>query len=275
MPSLFIVLSEIVPLSIMIIGIALNIMVVLVFTSKSLIKSFQPAISMTVLALNDIMALFSLVMNTNTYWRPQLGILNDTSCKIFSFMMFFFQAMSCWITAFISIERILSIWCQNTTIYKSLVFKAIAMTCMHAWNFLFYSTNFMFDELSQSNISMTIVCGPTNAIPYDLAIYGNLANSIIIKNLYMVRKSVGVSHDAQKRLRDIKFSVSIVFLDVMFFAFHTPLLVIRYSSHTSYVIPYVMINIYLLQYGVNLFIYLSFYEKFREQFFYMFFNFRA
>ena len=264
MPSLFIVLSEIVPLSIMIIGIALNIMVVLVFTSKSLIKSFQPAISMTVLALNDIMALFSLVMNTNTYWTPQLGILNDTSCKIFSFMMFFFQAMSCWITAFISIERILSIWCQDTTIYKSLVFKAIAMTCMHAWNFLFYSTNFMFDELSLSNIS--IVCGPTNAIPYDLAIYGNLANSIIIpflvmiicsciiiKNLYMVRKSVGVSHDAQKRLRDIKFSVSIVFLDVMFFAFHMPLLVIRYSVNASYVIPYVMINIYLLQYGVNLF----------------------
>ena len=289
MPSLFIILSQIIPLSIMILGILLNIMVVLVFTNKNLIDNFQPAVSMTVLAINDIFALFSLVMNTNTYWTPQLNILNNASCKIFSFMIFFFQAMSCWITAFISIERTLSLWCRETNIKKNFIFKVVALTCIHLWNFLFYSPTFVFDELKHSNnstnLTMPPVCGPKNAIAYDFIIYSNLVNSIIvcfsimiicsciiIKNLHMIRKSVGLQQDEQIKRRDIKFSVSIVFLDIIFVGFHTPLLVIQYFPNASYVLLYALVNIYLLRYGVNIFIYLSFYEKFREKFFYIFFN---
>ena len=125
-------------------------MVVTVFASKSLLNKFQPAISMTVLALNDILALFSLVMNNNTYWT-HFKTLSEISYKLFVFMQFYFQVISCWLTAFINLERVLTLWYRGSKRFNSVKFKIFAILFIHVWNFLNEWMKYVFSDFARWN----------------------------------------------------------------------------------------------------------------------------
>jgi hypothetical protein len=137
MISFEVVVDLIMPMVIMCIGIFLNILIILVFSQRRFVQQFHPAVSMIVLAINDCMALFAIVGNKQTYWTPQLNQLNTYTCKIFSFMMFYFPAVSSWLIAYISIERVLLTRYENIKLPSTLKQKLFCIGCIYAWNFMF------------------------------------------------------------------------------------------------------------------------------------------
>ena len=94
MISFEVVVDLIMPMVIMWIGIFLNMLIILVFSKRRFVQQFHPAVSMIVLAMNDIMALFAIVGNKQTYWTPQLNHLNTQTCKIFTFIYLVEHAFS-------------------------------------------------------------------------------------------------------------------------------------------------------------------------------------
>ena len=269
------IIDLIMPMVIMCIGIFLNMLIILVFLRRRFVEQFQPAVSMIVLAINDCMALFAIVGNKQTYWTPQLNELTTQTCKIFTFMMFYFPAVSSWLIAYMSIERVLLTGFENIKIASTLKQKLLCINCIYVWNFLFYADHFVLDTLViyESGNTTTLICRPLDMLAYDILSYSDMVNSVVLPFATMIACSLIIvrticqlrtNMETRKTSLDKQFSIIVISLDAFYILLNMPYLMHFLFPTDSIIANDFMAFVALAQFFYNFFIYFIFYKKFRK-----------
>ena len=284
------------PIAIIITGIILNVIVVAVFNSRRY-KKIDSTKFMSVLAINDIFCLLTLLVTHKTYFTSALRLLSATYCKLLSITIYLFPAVSNWLLAFINIERVLFIKFESNQLFKSVKFKSIVTAGIYLWNFVIYFDNFFINKLFKLQGNWTIiesetikltsefVCSSDDPLVYDIHSYINLVNGVlvpfavmitcsalIINSIVKLRKSVKVKRCDRKSKNlnsNLQFSIIIISLNLLFFLFNLPLLIYIYFNRglsIAFFITNFVIYFYFTQFVVNFFIYFAFYTRFRTEF---------
>ena len=283
-------------------GMAANLLVVIVLSSKAFkTNPLEPARFMNILAVNDALYLLILMfsIDNSVFYNFMPMLYNIYACKIISFLLLYLPANSSWILVFISLARLLTLKFSNIKYIKSMRFKLGLIGFIHLLNFLLYCPNLIFNQntfaILKNGTQTQLSCLPTDiqnfyiimiisaidaiGIPFVIMLFCSI---LIIYSIYETRKRQATQaiNEQQKLKRDIQLSVTIVTVDIIFLIFNTPQLIEQFlvfgSSYLRDLDPRTLnlLNMfYFLQYGVNFFIYMFVYLRFRKVFCYLFLNF--
>ena len=293
--------DKILPSTIIFGGIAANLLVIIVLSSKAFkTNPLEPARFMNILAVNDalylLVLMFSIDNSVFNYIIPPM-VTNIYACKIISFLLLYLNANSSWILVFISLERLITVKFSNIKYMKSMRVKLGLISLIYLLNFLLYCPNLILNKIKFSifdnGSEIKLSCLPTNfeifyiqmlisaintiAIPFVIMLFCSI---LIIYSIYETRKRQATQQaiNEQKKLkRDIQLSVTIVTVDIIFLIFNTPQLIEQFLIFGSgYLRDQRTLNLlnmfYFVQYGVNFFIYMFAYLRFRKVFCYIFLN---
>ena len=283
---------QILPLFVIGAGLLANLLIIIVLSSKQFkIKSFEPAKLMRVLAANDICAVSTLFFMHGTYFFDNTFLSDNVYfCKIFTFMLVYFPAVSSWLTALISIDRLLII---NKKLVRRKLWPIFLVYVFNFCMYLFYLTDFnlIFTYYYiNSNLTESVASCTQSAQAFEAINYVFILNSVLvpflvmvgcsillIQHIYMLRKVVMIK-SIKKLEKDVRFSLIILGLNCLFFLFNTPFLILYIWNLDPYVVinfqyfPFIydiMIEVYYMQYASNLIIYLAVYMRFRKVVFYL------
>lgn len=170
--------------------------------------------------------------NFNTYLKD----FNDSLCKFRMFTFYVIFPISGWTLVVISFDRYLSIkFPKRFSIRKKTKFQILVCIFILVLNLIYYTPNLFF-HLKQNNISMnqsiiTYKCNnpgiplewmnifESTIVPFLLMF---LFTSFAIRTLNKIRKN-SIIYSESARKKDIKFALTSVFLNILFFVINFPL----------------------------------------------------
>ena len=175
----------------------------------------------------------------------------------------------------------------------SVLFIYVYNFCLYFFFLIAYNL-VLFVEDSTSNATISIMYCQVSDESYFVISYIYIANTVVvpfllmiccsimlIKHIYEIRNSNAQVVQKKKTNRDFRFSVIIIGLNILFFIFNTPYLIINildfipnvFASFFLYLFTYdLLFEFYYFQFVFNLVIYLSVYSRFRKVFFHLVFN---
>ena len=238
---------------------------------------------MSFLAISDNAALVTLVITQSSYLIPQLNTPSEITCKLVHFFTLYFPSVSCWLMAYISIERVFIIKFRQFRIADNKKYPLLFIALIHVWNLVVYMDHLVLDRLTTyHNMSMNkseCVSHEMIAMLADSNI--KLINSMILPFIFMATSSViiiaHISRIRQKTRqvirqnniamrRDFQFSITIVGLDVLFFFLHGPVFINEFLPAEFGLLKACFQLLYMCHYAYNFFIYLIFCDDFRNEF---------
>ena len=275
---------QVIPLFIMLSGLMANTLIMIIYIRKKFFKKFQSAFSMSFLALSDNAALVTLVIAQSSYLIPQLKTPSVFSCKLLNFLTLYFPSVSCWLMAYISIERVFIIKFRQFRISgNSQKYPLIFIALIHLWNLVVYMDHLILDRLGTYH-NMTLnksECVSHGMITMFVDSTIKVINSMILPFFLMATSSViiiaHINRIRQKTRRvirqnniamrrDFQFSITIVGLDVLFFFLHGPIFINEFLSDEYAMFKACFQLLYMCHYAYNFFIYLIFCDDFRNEF---------
>ena len=256
---------------------------------------------MNVLAINDALSILTIFFTHTTIITPaSILSYNIYFCKIFTFISFFFPGVSSWLMVFMNVERLFNIRFSKSNFLKSMKSKMWIIFFIYMYNFCAYffyliDNNLVlyFDEFTPNSTISVLYCqfSDVGYIVMDVIFIANTVivpflimtccSIMLIKHIYETRRGNRIKIDQKKAKKDFRFSVIIISLNILFFVFNTPYLIINildfipnsFDSFLMYFITYdLLFEFYYLQFVFNLVIYLSVYTRFRKVFFHLVFR---
>lgn len=280
-------LMIILPLSTLILGIIGNVVGFLVFTRKRFYKLSVRNIC-RFLAVTDTICLIQIIEDYSTF-APRS--FSHISCKILRFFNFSLGPISAWLLVYITIERFISIaFPKKSVLFQKRKYQVSFVVIITAFNTVFYLPVIVFVKLLENteNISQNLTPSEPNC---DFETYGlktvisllDLANStllpfflmfvnsvLIIYSIFKSRKrmvSKGPANKANKSLKkDIRFAITTIFLNVIFFILNLPICAIGFLSiEFSFLFIQTTVYIYYCNFAVNFYIFFFFNSIFRDE----------
>jgi hypothetical protein len=221
------------------------------------------------------------------YFNIDVTFFSSFTCKFLNFLNFL-KTVSAWLLTYISIERFLSILFTRLSKKIQLV-KTQAIICLliFVFNILFYSQLLFYCDLKLtiSNNMTTNLCGPFGIERkifdlfslFDLIISSFLpfffmltCSVVLINSIFKSRKRLATSKsqkESKQIVRDIRFSLTAVAMNILFFIFTLPLMIVRLVSIDRTSLAFSLSNdFYHTQFVGNFFIYLTINSIFRQEF---------
>ena len=280
-------------------GLIANVLVIIVLSAK-VFKTLplEPALLMNILAFNDILVLICVLFAEHSLifnFEVSPLFYSTLTCKLLSFSVGYFPAVSSWILSFMSIERLFIIQFTSVNFFKRMRFKLGVLVLIYLLNFFLYSESLILNisliEESNNSMIISLSCLPKNFEDIYIQICITLINSISVPFLIMLfctiiiiyklfvnyKQLIIINNQEPETKRNVQFSITIVALNIIFILFNTPYFITQ--TLTYYNISIVDVNFlyasnmfYLLQFAVNFFIYMLVYLRFRKVFGYIFLN---
>jgi hypothetical protein len=284
-----------IPIFMVLINITCNVSLMMVFRRKKFEK-FSSKNYLSILALNDIFAITMIIpYNIDSYGITILA-LNEYSCKIITFIGFYFPATSSWLLALVNIERMITIKFVNVRSFGKISFQKILFSIVYFANLVIYICYSYFNQINSDvilisdqnstneTIETSLFCGlpenNLNTIFSTLDLVNSLmmpfyimsvCSLIIIHSIYLARKKMALmkkkEKNRQKFIKDIRFSSIILCLNFGFFIFNFPLCFYNfliYNDTTDYMFPLINI-IFNWQYIFNIFVYINLNKQFKNE----------
>ena len=270
-------MNVIIPVAMFVFGTFSNLIVFLVYIRKQLKKN--PRNFFCILALNDILALFSSLSFNFANFGINFLFSSLFTCQFFHFIGYFFPAISTWLLMLINIERLVSFRYNKITWLFRFKFQATIVFFVYIWNlivcsFIFYYTQITvqkstgnsskfyceFDSFESTIILSSLDLINSTLFPFLIMI---ICSSNIINWLRKNRKRV-VKNKA-KQQRDRRFSTIIVCLSISFFVFNFPICVYNYIPTFDPIITFLISDFYYFQYIFNIFVYIFLNSQFRDE----------
>ena len=297
--NLIVVFKTLLPYLMIGFGTIGNLVIFLVFSRKKFEKNSSQNL-LRVLAVADTFALIMVQFQSETSFGENAAHISKFSCKLFDYLSFVSAGIASWITAFISIQRYISINYTNTNInfYTKKFWQTIILIGIILWNMVVYSERVYYLNLFQSENSFN---NNTNNLTEDLNFYCDIQdnaikkilatidflnwilipflimiiNSImIIKSIYISRKKLLHRNLGAKTLakykQDIQFSITIISLNILFFLFNMPIGLYNMFEYKGNILDYLSGFILSLQYICNVLIYILLNKQFRNELIKMF-----
>ena len=270
-----------IPTIILITSIVNNILIILVYSRKRFNKLPTRNI-WRLLSIVDIFCCLQIIKHLSyNLFEIKLYTFSLYSCKFITYFSYF-SSISAWLHVYLTSERFFSILfpAANFFIRRK---QVIITTLIFALNILFYSQRFFLSGIVTKNNET--YCG--NILDSSLRVFMwiDLFNSALIPFILMFLCSMYLTVyvlDQRKRIqkntlstmqnknrklkRDIKFSLTLIFLNFAFIALNLPINVYFIVDSESYIWYSILDDLYYSCYAVNFFIYFGFNSIFREEF---------
>jgi hypothetical protein len=281
----FYFLKSICPILLIVGGISSNILILFIFSRKKF-KINKSNNTFLVLAICDLLSsLFILIIRPDAFNLTFDLSFNIITCKLLSFMRFYLIANSNWSLVLVNLQRLADInkHFRLFNINKKFNFSVII------WNFIVFSpllfytkikkieneTDQTFNSTNQS-FESNGVCEIFEEKAYNVFKWLDLMNNCIIPFIIMILCSLTITftiYKTKKKIkikptnRDIRFSTIILTLNILFFVLNLPASVYWFMGGDDYLIGYHIDVVFGLQFNMNFLIYITFYSKFRKEFF--------
>ena len=292
------VVQSISPIVIAVVGVLCNVLIVMVYSRRKF-KNSSSTSFLKILAFSDIMSIMTLIPYGSTISDITFLNINQLTCKIFTFIAYFFPTNSSWILTLLNIERMISIKYSNITAHDKRRFQMISILIITLWDLIYYAIHMpyinlfafsidTFENASNSTTNeSTVYCDIedpvvqvafawADLINYTLLpfVFMNICSILIIHSIYLSRKKFFLQSkkkDLKKIKKDIQFSSLILFLNLAFFLFNAPICLYSFFSLSGDLLYWILNIIYYLQYISNIFIYIIFNKEFKEEIFIIFY----
>lgn len=281
-------LEAIYPPILFILGLFGNIMSFAVFSRKKLSRlSFRNMGRL--MAIADIIYLLQLPEDFFTYYFDyNIRDVSVLTCKLFRYFNFCLGPIPAWLLVYISYDRAIStVYPGKYLIFKTTNFKLCFILIIILFNLVFYIPIILYHEkISLTNITNTYMDGfecyfndletafvvvnmdllNSTLLPFFLM---TISSSLIIHKLIKIRtKVLRKGKDKMKKIRkDIRFSVTTILLNFMFFILNFPICLIQFVP--SYLYCLLALYLYYTSYAINFYVFFFFNSIFRREFLHM------
>jgi len=280
-------LDTIIPPVLILTGIITNLLIVAVYSRKH----FQKLSTRNVwrlLALIDIICILQITkyFSSNTF-SYNLYLISAFACKLISFLSHI-GALSAWLVVYISCQRLCSILFPtlNKLLHK---FQLLICCLISLVNLSFYSQRFIYTDLfytgpnASSPICATrpeytihmdvfrwIDTAASTLLPFILML---ICSCLLIYTVFKSRRRMATTTGANSTranrtiVRDIKFSMTLVLLNVVFVTFKLPAIIyVSAKADKSSLWFSILDDLYYSCYAINFFIYLGVNSIFCDEF---------
>ncbi len=277
-------LFEVCPPFLLVTGIITNILIILIYTRPRFSKLPTRRLWIS-LAIVEIICIIQITK----HFIPYVKNLSDTTrffCKLLHFTSHF-GSINAWILVFVSVDRFLAI--VYPRLYRlSYKYQMLTLMILVFTNLTFYSQKFVYTDTFYLNNTNSTICNlvPHHKTAWIIFNWMDLFNSTLIPFLFMLVSSLYLSHvifisrrklltkgssKVNRRLKkDIRFSITLISLNVIFVVLNLPIiiyLIILMTGNFDPIIFSIVDNLYYLSYCLNFFIYIIVNSNFRKEFF--------
>jgi hypothetical protein len=205
-------------------------------------------------------------------------IISDFVCKLFNYLAYGMSAISPWCLVYISFERFIVIkYYSKRFVYKKKKIQIIFLILLFAFNIL-YHINVIFSYDIENFYNSTICYFNNN---HNQIIVGNMVlvnifllpfflmllfSILLIISIFKSRSTVNLnntSREIRQRRKDIKVSISLLFMNLLFLLLNLPIQIYQFLPFDSDAFTIVS-YIYYISYGVNFYILFATNSLFRK-----------
>ena len=221
-------------------GTLANILSLIIFSSKK----FHKSIFSTYFFQLTICDTLTLILTVDHFfefkYKTSFNTISNLSCKFRSYYEYVLPAVSAWTQVFISLDRFLSITLPyKLKSRKTKFFQLTICLMIISFNLVLYFPLFFsqiqityFDINTNKSESSCIIFNPDGLIDWlDLFISTlipfvimSVSNGTMLIKIFNSRKRLHlISHDVSIKIRDIKFAITSITLNFLFFTFNFPI----------------------------------------------------
>lgn len=236
-----------------------------------------------IMAIADIIYLLQLPEDYLTYHlKVNVRNMSVYSCKILRYFNFCLGPIPAWLLVYICYDRALStVYPGKFLIFKTRSFKVLYVTFIIVFNLIFYvpvmlyhdkihlknntkdDLDCYFVEKNKAFIVVNMDLINSTIIPFILM---TISSALIIHKLVKIRRKISRKKTFKRKnktRKDIRFSITSILLNFMFFVFNFPICLIQFVP--SYL--YCLSSLYLFysSYAINFYIFFFFNSVFRRE----------
>ena len=281
------------PIVIAVVGVLCNVLIVVVYSQRRFVNSASTSL-LKILALSDTLSIITLIPYGATISDITFLNINQLTCKIFTFVAYFFPTNSSWILTLLNMERMISIKYTYISAQNKRRLQMISILIITLWDLIYYAIHMPYIDLfafstytfenasnSTANESTFVYCDIEDPVAQEAFAWADLINYtllpfvimnicsvLIIHSIYVSRKKFFLQSkkkDLKKIKKDIQFSSLILFLNLAFFLFNAPICLYSFFALSGDLLYWILNIIYYLQYISNIFIYIIFNKEFKEE----------
>lgn len=262
-------------------SIVTNILVICVYSRKK----FHKLPTRNVWRLISFVDLFSSLQLTKHFLNNTFGfnvyLSSGPMCKILNFLSYS-NSIAAWLLVYISSERFLAIHFSRIS-RKLHKFQPFICVGIFLYNVILYSQDLLYIDLFDADNSTECYYLPEYETAYLVFAWVDLFNASVIPFVLMFILSILLTvyifasrKKMAKRLsikgsrnycRDIKFSITLIFLNVFFITFTLPITLCFMTDICGSDLVYsILDDVYYTAFALNFFIYLAVNNVFRNEF---------
>jgi hypothetical protein len=266
--------------------------------SRNRFKNIPGRDFLRLLCLSDLSYTVQVVILLIYYfYNVDLSALSAVNCKLIRFSSYLSQSLSAWFLVYISIERLCSIIFVNKFAFlNKKKHQFLIVTILIGYNIIFYVPYLVLYDVSTYYVTKNVsVNNPSN---YTLKIceislnrmylvfsWLNFFNSTFIPFVIMILCSVlliikifesrkrtlytGNGYPNKRLVKDVRFSITIVLLNIAFVTFNTPFCLYLIMSKYNATLFLVFFELVHLNTIINFLIYFASNSLFRRELFKM------
>jgi hypothetical protein len=275
---------------VIILGVGGNIFALVIFSRKK----FQNTIFSTYFRFLCIFDTFAILFVIDDFILYQFDIylkgLNLFSCRLVMYISYITPSVSSWMLVVISFDRLISIVKPSRyLIRKKLRFQFMICACVMVFNFIYYIQllfsnifhDFIDDTSNQTDIWCLVINENYNiifdwidlfystVIPFLLMLISTL---LTLKSIFKSRKKLTISKNLVK---DIKFAITSIFLNILFLILNFPLQCYYILTNitpindrdVNQIVDSLLSQLFYLNYGVVFYLSIATNSIFRAEFF--------
>ena len=287
----FYFLNNICPPLLFIIGMIGNTIVILVFSRKAFNK-YTSKNYFCALSIIDIFNSIMIIIYHPDAFQSYFICVSQLTCKLTDFSWYFLPASSSWLLVFIGIDRLVLVRYRRIKIFEQKKMQLSIICVILAWNFSVYVERLHFSSLELNNTNDSCntnsVCDIFEEEAAYVSSWIDLVNSTITPFLIMITCSSMIIHSifiARKKFylnlnkskaalsklkKDIRFSITIVTLDMLFFICNLPICVYYFFNFENDFVFCSLDMLFYLQFITNFFIYFCLNPEFQRELFLVF-----
>ena len=216
--------------------------------------------------------------------------VSQLTCKLTDFSWYFLPGSSNWLLVLIGIDRMILVKYRSISIFKKTNIQLSIICAILIWNFSVYVERLNFSNLELNNTNDTCntksVCDIFDEDAAYVSSWVDLVNSTMTPFLIMITCSSMIIHSifvARKKFymnkskaalaklkKDIRFSITIVTLDLFFFICNLPICVYYFFKFENDFVFCCLDMLFYLQFIINFFIYFCLNPEFQRELFIIF-----
>jgi hypothetical protein len=292
---------SLIPICILFLGLLGNLIGILVFFRKNLLKFPTRNLYISLAIFDTIYLVYRMLGELTIENGISMYLISNNWCKIFRYFRYSLGPISAWLLVYISIDKFISIQFPNFKLIKLVKFQNTVIFLIVIFNLIYYIPFFIYSKLFIVYSNETNILNNTNYINntnnelncYFTELYHkkvlymmDLINSTLIPFILMFIFSILLIYtifksrlrilrlnsaiDRKKLRKDIKFAFTSILLNVTFCIINLPVCVANLLNDISEYYYKLLLYLFFISFCINYYILFTFNSVFRKELFLIF-----